>query len=220
MNTEKYDHACREYRDELLRCVYEAGVEPGSELQEHLNQCAACRELIESEREMVAQLEAALGPEPLPADAMDRILARAEEGLSRERVHTASWRWWAGSAAVAAGLLIALVWYYSANDGLPAGVIESETTEAVVATGEVEGSPESAAVLVFAEELLSWDGAESSAEVLAEQVVEVAETVDRRHGDSYLPWGPEDDWDLPVEESDTSQVSEGVLCLGRMCSCV
>jgi len=198
MNDERRDNACERHREELLRCSYDAGVEPSPDLRAHLDACEPCRVLLDETRSLVQLFSTALRPEPLPSSARQRIVSRLDAEF-----RTGRHRWVLplrilGTAAAACLLVAVLVpWRGGVGDTKPG----TETGEPVAL------SENDTAVIAAAWMLSSWDDAaiEYSVDALSEKVADVSQMLEREEGSgSLLPWGADDDWDLPTVDMETS----------------
>lgn len=186
---------------ELLRLACGDAGGPSAALRARLEDSAALREQLEEAADLVGTLRSALSPAPLPPDVEARIHVALDQFPTAHR----AWTWplrLAGSAA-AACLLAALLlpWHTGSAPGgsLPA---EIDLTEA------------DAAVIVAAH----WD---LCSETLTDYSVGALEqcletTLRRLERDpdtaSVLPWGPDDDWDMPRVSPQRSETDDSRLC--------
>jgi anti-sigma factor RsiW len=97
-------NTCTQWRDQLLQAAL--GETPGSELRDHLVQCADCAqelEILRSRNERLENLMPQLGrmAEPSP-DLGARILEAAEASTAHRHLFVLNWRAVAGAIAVVA----------------------------------------------------------------------------------------------------------------------
>jgi hypothetical protein len=205
MNCERQPDICDRHRAELLRLMYD-GAQPSAELQSHLAACGLCRQTLESWRKLTGPLRAALEPEPLPGELArcicDRLDARpvARRGA---RLVPLSVAWAAAAACLVAAILIG----WPGRNRPPANIEPGEE--------RIELSEADAALIVAACTRWGWDSpADYLVEAVAEQVEQVARAMQRQEdAGGLLPWGPEDDWDLPAANLDaSSRRPTGRLC--------
>lgn len=193
MNAEQQQNACGRHQMELVRVMWEQGAEPSAALRAHLASCPLCREELDAARELAAPLRAALRPEALREGLEAEIRARV---VARSTNQGLPWALRVGTAAVAAALLLAVL------------VPHSRPTRS---TAEVTLSADDAAVIASTYTLLNWESPlEDSVEYLSTRIKDATQRVERQSGaPSTLPWGPEDDWDLPVGDEETSRIRAG-----------
>lgn len=100
---------CKEYQEVAIEALVEASAEPfPGDLQAHLGKCAACREEIESFRQLLVDLRAASVADPGEL-FFARQLYRIEEEVSQELVRRPlKRRWWLPTLAAAAVLVLLL----------------------------------------------------------------------------------------------------------------
>ena len=183
-------------RTDLSRAVCDPA-ETSAKLRSHLEMCAACREELRSGRELVGTLREALRPEPLSDSLTSRIRARLDSQTgTTQRLRLQPLRL-VGAAAAACLLATTLgPWGASRYTATPSGELWAEaglTSEDAAAI---------TAVLAFSR----WNGVvEYGVQDLAERVADLAQSVEA-HSDAGggLPWGPEDDWDMPAADTDAS----------------
>jgi hypothetical protein len=193
MSAERQRETCAAYREELLRQMY-AGAEPSAAVQAHLATCATCRAARAAAQELAGALRAALQPEPLSEESVQRLRQRLTAETFPARFIRPRLVAVVG-AAVAAGLLGAVLvpwWMQPSAARAPQGSAPHEITL----------SEEDAAAIVAAYTRVGWEGpTETSLSLLADQVSDVSRGIGREAGaETYLPWGPENDWDLPADE--------------------
>jgi hypothetical protein len=205
MSVKQPEQRCETYRDELLRLACGDAAEPSAGFRAHLRQCAVCREGLPASQEFVGSLCGALAPEPMSPGLVSRI--RAELCVSATTVSGVFWPWplRIATAAVAAGLLAALLiphlWGSSArrntttSDG---GIALSDADRAAIESGWWSWAT------------TWWDSpVDQSAEYLWTRVEEIDHTV---AGDSqagrWLPWSADDDWDVPKQGQGPSGARE------------
>jgi hypothetical protein len=164
-----------------------------AELAEHLRTCAACRAATAADAALVTDLRTALEPEPLSPELRARLQAL------RPRRTGHAWRLVNRITGVAAAiLLVAVLWQYRPATQRPAGDAgpTPDVSLASDATDYWDGSLEYA-----------LDSVRTSVSTV-EQQISGENTAQRK-----LPWGPEDDWDLPPAGHDSSQTpSDSELC--------
>ncbi len=190
MSTKQPNNACDSLGHELVRLMCADAAEPAPELRAHLAECAACRELLASSRDLVGALRVALKPEPLPSRLATRIKAELDERTSPGR---STWlvRLSLVGTAAAACLLAALLGPSATIPPTAPMVMELSSADAVA--------------IVDAYAALQWEGTVAySVEALSERIEDVSQTLTPgAEARSGLPWGPEDDWDVPVGEDET-----------------
>ncbi len=196
---------CDDVRDELLRLTCGETGDPSAALSFHLENCTTCREVLDGSREMVDALRMALQPEPLP-ERLEADIRTRLDGQTVERHAAWPLRLCAIGTAAAACLLIGLVIHNNATR-------QAEPSPASVPQFELSG--DDAAAIVAACSLLGWDSpVEYSTGVLSERVEDMTRTVTRDPaGRTILPWGPEEDWDLPAGDRGSSAIRSPALCL-------
>ena len=204
MSAEDREIICVEHRDELLRLTCGDITEPSAALQAHLEACPACHDSAAASRELVRSLQAALKPEPLPDELVARIRAQLDSKSAPARTSWTVPLRMAGMVAVAA-VLAALI--------VPWGVRSSSPpTTGGGATG-VSLSEDDASTIVAAVALLRWDSPEYSVEALEEKIADIAQTVERDTGaKTLLPWGRDDDWDVPVDDAGRTGLRSPSIC--------
>lgn len=212
MNFEQTRGECDGYRDELLRVACRDLATPSETLQAHLAACPTCCATLESSRSLVGALQLALEPEPLPEGLQAEIWARLDAPIRRIQSVPAWMRTGVATAAVAACVLLAILF--------PRGFQPGIWTSAPDQTGEIALSKEDMAAIAEAYAVLRWDDpADHVLQVLATRTEDVAEAVegtsDSRSG---LPWGPQDDWDVPATKVESSilEAVPAVCAAGRM----
>jgi len=156
-----------------------------------------------SDDELVAALGAALRPTPLPPAVVRRIQTDFDHrcrGARRSRLPALR----VASLATAAGIIVALL--------APQPPMWSADRLAPVALTSNE-----AAQIVAAFSTLNWDSPAASALDLVDDSLDELGRVLRREDDgaTLLPWGSEDDWDLPVAVEEDS--SRGSAPIGSWC---
>ncbi|MCK4341723.1 MAG: hypothetical protein KAY37_08380 [Phycisphaerae bacterium] len=216
MNAERLKNECLAVHDELLRLTYGDVAEPSAGLSSHLARCPRCRETSEEAREVVEALRIALLPEPLPRRLEDDIRVRLDAEIARR---PAVWSLPSRliCTAAAACLLAALL---SPGQAPSIELSEADAAAIVAAQGLLrwEGSVESSVDDLTARvddvarkiERVSDPGSffpSGSVEYLSAKVDDIARTIERDpDAHTVLPWDPEDDWDVPAGEAETSGV--------------
>lgn len=192
-----------ELSHELMRLACGDVIEPDPTLRTRLEESAELRERLQETTELVDTLRSALAPEPLPADVEARIKVALDDWPVTRRI----WNWplrIAGSAA-AACLLAALLlpWQGSpASDGGLAAANSFDLTEA-----------DAKAIVAAHWALCSEDLADYSVAVLEQCLETTARRLERdATAESVLPWGPEDDWDMPPAASPRSDAGDASWC--------
>lgn len=155
--------------------------------------------------ELSAALRIALRPEPLPASLVDRIrmdLDRRSGAVRRRRLPKTHLI----GLAAAACLMVAVM--------LPA----ENDHRAARQAAPLRFSPEEAAEIVAAYGLLTWDCPVDYTLSTVDGALADLERTLRGEADGYrmVPWGREDDWDVPtaVEEAPSRSRAAGEwLCL-------
>lgn len=183
---------CAAVRMELTQVICGDTAAPSETLDAHLAQCATCREEFESSRELARTLSAALSPEPLSEELLARVRSAWETPQAAERVpiRTIGGGWWAAAAAVLLAVVLS-PW--------------TLTTTSAPSTS-VDLTKNEAAAVMQAYAVLELDSyLEYSMEALSQRVNELERVVERDEQE-MLPWGPDDDWDIPPGEPDTSDV--------------
>jgi predicted anti-sigma-YlaC factor YlaD len=195
MSAEQLSETCARHRDELLRMMCDEAAEPSAALQTHLVLCDACRTALAASGELAAALRHALRPEPLSDDALPNFRRRLMAESFRARLIRPGLLAVA-CTAVAAGLLAALMLPWP---GRPSAARMSNSS----AQDTISLSDDDAATIMAAFACVGWEGpTETSVGLLAEQVSDMAQAVGRETGaKTGLPWGPDDDWDLPANGS-------------------
>lgn len=129
-----------------------------------------------------AWLVDALKPEPLSRELVERIRADWNARPSRPtlRLHWA----WAIAPLAAAACAILIIRGPSGSDRSGDGRNIGAGAPSIAATQESQ-----------------WD---SSVSELDAQLVQIGTSVSGHAADSFLPWGSDDDWDLPAAESNSS----------------
>jgi hypothetical protein len=190
MSIENNARDCDSVQTELVRLACDESIRPSEALETHLTMCPACRESLDASRDFVSSLREALEPDTLSSELTRRIRAEvAHARARRSRVRLWTLRTAAGLAAAAA---IALV-------------VVPRIGESDAPVGQWDLSEQEAATIVQAYAMLPWEGPEDLVSSLETEVREVAQTIEGGQSyEGYLPWGPEDDWDLPVGEVDSS----------------
>jgi predicted anti-sigma-YlaC factor YlaD len=189
MNTDRQHATCETYRDDLLRVACGDLPRPPAELAAHLSFCGACRDELETARELLADLRTALEPEALSPAVVGRIAARMEIAVARSRRRFPGWLR-VGCTAVAAALLAAVLW--------PHKLTPSRATESSAVV--VELTPQEASELMAAYAVLGWESLTDVAiQELGSRVQSMAQRVERQStAAEALPWRAEDDWDIPA----------------------
>ncbi len=178
-----WTRACDEWRGAVERLCADDTAEPSAALAAHLERCPACRAEVDESRALAAELRAALRPPPLDAAVIERVVARAASGRCGRGVFLRLGRWGA-CAAAAAALAVALRPATGPGSGAEAEALTREAVEAIAATVAAG----------------QWDASGAGAEALAELATNVVETLTATQaGKRGLPWGVEDDWDLPPQ---------------------
>lgn len=204
MNAEDLESPCVEYRDELLRLTCGDIAAPSDALRAHLDACRTCRESVAAGRELVRSLQVALKPRPLPDDLVARIHTRLDMAPTPIRtIWTPKVRVACTVAAAAALTAVLVPW--------------SLRTHSPATTGpkpaEISLSAEDASTIVAAVTFLDWDCLEYSVEALEEQIDDIANTVEGGTGaTTLLPWGRDDDWDVPAEDAGRAGLRSPPVC--------
>jgi hypothetical protein len=204
MSTDHPPTNCTAYQDELLRLTCGDIAEPSDSLRAHLEACPACRESAVAARELIRSLEAALAPEPLSDELVARIHARFDTAAAPTRmVWTMKFRVACTVAAAAAVTALLVPWGLRTHS--PA------TTGTEIA--EIKLSAEDATTIVAAFTRLDWDSPEYSVEALQEKIEDITQTVERDKGaQTLLPWGRDDDWDVPVNDTGRTELRSPSIC--------
>ncbi len=207
MSVEYPTEECAAYRDELVRLV--CADAPGSTavLRSHLSSCAVCREKVETGQELVGTLRDVLRPESLSEGFVQCLRQRLDAESSRARPRRLV-RLGVALGAVAAGLVAALVvppWLRSATPPAP----HSSTP------GGLSLSREDAAAILQTFTDLGWEGpTETSLGLLADRVEDLSQTLgSESKTQTALPWGRENDWDVPADGGGAvGPHARGLLC--------
>jgi hypothetical protein len=204
MNTDNPPIICAAYHDELLRLACGDITEPSDALKTHLEACPACRDSGAASRELVQGLQAALEPEALPDELVARIQARLDAAATPTRTI------WTGRlrlvcTVAAAAVLTALLVPWGLRTYSPATTGTEATT--------ISLSADDASTIVAAITLLNWDSPEYSVEALEEKIEDIAQTVERdSRARMLLPWGREDDWDVPADDAGRTGLPSPAIC--------
>ena len=193
----------RELSHELLCLACGDAGEPSATLRARLDESAKLREQLEETTELLTTLRSALSPDPFPAHVEARIHAALDELPVARR----TWRWplhVIGSAA-AACLLAALLLPWRggpvSDNGLPSGS-RFDLTEA-----------DAAAIVAAHWDMGSDTLADYSVGVLEQHLETTARRLERDPtAESVLPWGPEDDWDMPAATLQRSDANGASWC--------
>ena len=154
---------------------------------------------IETEHgETLNALRDVLRPEPLPASLVARIEQDWDARGGRTRIRLAPWR--TIGLAAAAALLIAVLYpaQFSSDGGSTMAITQEEARLIAAAWGTVE--------------MADWDattmsGTTATIESVGESLVKIERQLTGERSDSrLLPWGRDDDWDMPpASEQDASR---------------
>ncbi len=134
--------ACREYEDELSELAA-GGLAPVREahVRAHVVGCAACREALEMETHLYVAVDAVLREE-INAEAPASLAARIRIAAEAERVkpRVAWWRWGAvaGTALIAAVVVLTLVRGNKSSRAPEQPIQPAEVTEKLTPPGSVE----------------------------------------------------------------------------------
>jgi anti-sigma factor RsiW len=195
MNTESHGQDCAAHAGEMAHLTCDPDAGPSADLREHLELCSACTDRLESAQDLMQALTVALAPEPLPGELTRRIRRELDDSRTPPRFFWLS-PGRIGAAAAAAIVLAALLLPRGGSGPSGAGSGDAQT---------VKLSARDAAEIVHALALVPWEGTlDYSVGVLEEGVGDMADTIEgRSEARRYIPWGPEDDWDMP-EAGETS----------------
>ena len=187
MAPEQHGNGCETVQGDLVRLVCGDVAEPSAALAAHLKACPSCRAALAESRELVNALQDALAPGPLSDRLVADIQARlAARGAARSPVRVIALL---VPCAVAACLALALL--------IPWRLAPSPET-----TG-----PESVAVATASADE-PWDSpSQSSVDAFVKDLEQAAGALEKqRAANSVLPWGPEDDWDVPTDHKGASRI--------------
>jgi anti-sigma factor RsiW len=181
--------------------------QPSADLQSHLADCGTCRRMLETWPELAGSLRAALEPETLT----DELARSIRERLDAQTVaRRPAWLVPLSVActAAAACLVVAILVGWPGRNRPVANTQPGEE--------RIELSDADTALIVAACMRWGWDSpADYLVDVVAEQVEHVARGMQQQEdAGGLLPWGPEDDWDLPPANSGAS----GRRPTGRLCA--
>ncbi|MBU0639500.1 MAG: hypothetical protein KKB50_11595 [Planctomycetes bacterium] len=197
MNADYDNTECGRHREELLQlaCGGSPETDRSTALEAHLTVCAECGQLLSESTELVAELSAALHPEPLPIETVrliERRLAERTTAQPRMLRRPAHVLW---AAAIAAGLLLAAFTPWPVRNR----PVEPDPERIVLSEAD-------ALEIVAAFSQLRWSSpVEAAIDQLSSRVADIEKSVERQAGaQSVLPWDRADDWDLPPESSETS----------------
>jgi len=183
-----WDGICEPWRAEVERLCADDSAAASAALAAHLAQCPGCRAEVDEFRALAAELRSALRPAALDSAVIARVLERA---TARRRDPQGLLRLgrWAGCVAAAAALALALRPMTDPGSGADADALTHAAVEAIAAAvAEVH-----------------WDVSGAGVEVLAEAATTVVEALTATQaGERGLPWGVEDDWDLPPQRGTRS----------------
>lgn len=196
MELERSQPGCARVRNELRRAICDGAADVRADLRAHLDECPECRQAFAESREITSALRGALAPEPLSPRVEAEIRARLEARCAG-RIVRWTWSRRVAGAAVAAGLLAALFVPWQRNER----AAETRTGAAPVVLSE-----DDAAAIAAGYAMLSWDSPlELSVGQVARRLERVEQIMQRDEpGESRLPWGPEDDWDVPAAKGGSS----------------
>lgn len=141
-------------------------------------------------RELLRDLRSALQPTPLPETLTTRI--RSDWDARRR---SSAWRWtptlnFIGLAAAAC---------------LTLAVLSPTSVEPVTGGNNLDLSPDDAAEIVAAYDVLSWDNSTSySLNAVGASLDRVQKNLNREPDGGGLPWGADDDWDVPAASDNGS----------------
>ena len=188
MNAETPQNDAERYPDELLRllCGEPEGAEVSASLRQRLARDDELRAQVDASRELLGELQDALHPEPLPQALVRRIHDRVDYQTRAGTLHLPRRLLLVGLAAAAA-LALAVV--------LPLGLPPSPNEEPAAL------SANDAAEIVAAWALLGWnEHLDYSIERVSTDLDHIEKRIRRGPGAcTDLPWGPEDDWDVPPD---------------------
>lgn len=208
MSIEQPEVPCGAFEAELSRAMCDPA-ETSAALRSHLEACAACRAALASGRELVGKLRGALRPEAR-SDSLTLCIRARLDSQTRTPPHLRLQPLRLVGAAAAACLL--------ATSLGPWGASWHTVTRSGDSWAEAGLTREDAAAITAAVAFSRWNGAvEYGLQELAERVADLAQSVEAHSGaGSGLPWGREDDWDTPADDTDASDrgSSQRVLAAG------
>ncbi len=145
--------------------------------------------------EFSCSLSDVLRPEPLPAALRDRIRADFDRRCAASRPLRVKTNRLVAVALAASVMLVLMLPMNRAERTLPRSATLSLTSD-------------EAAVIVAAYGVLSWDSpAEYTLDVLDDTLDNLERSLRREDGStSGLPWGPQDDWDVPPTTDEGSSL--------------
>lgn len=187
---------CESYRDELMEAVCRSTPAHAHSpaLRAHLSRCAACREQLCADGDLVSELERALRPEPLSETEWSRIRSRLSPVSSAVRLRGAGWL--LGSAAAAAAVMGIV--FTPALDPLRDAAV-GDGGQGAIPVLEAVLSDLEAAQLRDVLARVAWDVADGVG--LSAAAVWVADSPSESAlARSLLPWDENDDWDRPERE--------------------
>jgi hypothetical protein len=207
MSVEYPSEDCAAYRDALVRLVCADASGSTAALRSHLASCAVCREELETGQELAGTLRDVLRPESLSEGFVQCLRQRLDAESLRARPCRRV-RLGVALGAVAAGLAAALVvppWLRQAT--LP-------TPHSSMPSGLSLSREDAAAILqTFTD--LGWEGpTETSLGLLADRVEDLSQTLgSESKTQTALPWGRENDWDVPADGGGADGPhARGLLC--------
>jgi hypothetical protein len=187
MVPERQNNGCETVQGDLVRLVCGDVAEPSAALAAHLQACATCRATLAASRDLVDALQDALAPGPLS----DRLVADIQARLATRAAARSPARVIAllvpCAAAACLALALLIPWRLAPS---------SETT-----------GPGSLAVAA-ANGDEPWDSpSQSSVDAFVKDLEKAAGALEKqRAANSVLPWGPEDDWDVPTDHKGASRI--------------
>lgn len=157
-------------------------------------------ELLDASQILVDDLRDALAPEPLDAALRQRIHQEIQAANRPRILRFDLLR--LTTAAAAAAVFAAVIW--------PATLDPATTPSATPVVSTDAGDSESD-TFALAYTWLDWQSpVGASAEILSDRVSDVAERIQQTAAtdtDSVLPWGSDDNWDVPDKQQDVSQAA-------------
>jgi predicted anti-sigma-YlaC factor YlaD len=169
---------CESFQPELTRLACGDAAEPTPALRTHLENCPACRSALTAARRLVSDLRVALQPAELPAT----VLTSIERRLRALPAHGRRTRYLALLVPCAVAASVALALLVSSR---PHGPAQRPTTAGTQTARQTEDSAWDSPA-GYALDTLKSGSADTSAGW-------------GTSGDAWtlLPWGTEDDWDVP-----------------------
>lgn len=211
---------CEAMQHELLEAACDGGdvQSLSNATRVHLVRCAACRDELLAQRELLAELQSVLQPEPLPSGLSERIWQRIESaahsgGASKMRRPTV--RWGAVAAAVVLAVAPAAAWWFArVHLGGRAPTLIAKTTDAQPAPAIADGiatsdaaakfalSDDESAAVVEALTYVAWDApvdeGVSKIPLTSASIASKSTSTQSQASGTVLPWTSDDDWDRPL----------------------